>query len=449
MITSELIRKYDVPAPRYTSYPTVPYWETPLTSSDWIQHLTQAFKHPDFTFAMYIHIPFCESLCTYCGCNTTITKDHGRETGYVSTLLKEWNLYLRKIPEIQTSRFRELHLGGGTPTFLSAQHLKDLLTPILQKTTKDSRDFEASIEVDPRRTSADQLQTLRELGFTRVSMGVQDFNPEVQKLVNRFQPVEITENLSQQARKMGYDSVNFDLIYGLPKQTPDLMKNTIAQTIRLKPDRIALYSFAYVPWIKPSQRLFTDEDLPVGADKRKLYEISRDALLSAGYLEIGMDHFALPSDSLAKAYKNGELHRNFMGYTHRRTQILLGLGVSSISETPTCFHQNQKTLPVYEREVSEGKIPTFRGHILTSDDQKRREQILEFMTQGRTRLEQGQISAAKTFLQPMLEDGLVRVEGDSLIMTDEGRPFMRNACVFFDERLRSKAPQTKIFSQSI
>lgn len=446
----ELLAKYDVPAPRYTSYPTVPYWETAPAADQWVQHLKTTLQETQGGWSLYLHIPFCESLCTFCGCNTIITKDHKKETPYVDLILKEWQLYLQQVPELLSAPLKHIHLGGGTPTFLSAQALVQLLKPILDKVRRDSKDFEGSIEVDPRRTTAEQLKALRELGFTRVSMGVQDFNPEVQRLVNRIQPLEITANLTQAARELGYTSVNFDLIYGLAKQTPQSIRETAQATVRLRPDRIALYSFALVPWIKPAQRLFKDEDLPKSAEKRELYEIARGVLLDAGYVEVGMDHFALPTDNLSIAMKEHRLHRNFMGYTDQRTDVLLGLGVSSISETPHSFHQNEKVLPLYEAALNEERLPTLRGHVLTEEDKLRREQILHLMTEFSVSFQgESQENAAREFLAEMLKDSLVEIRDHKLIVTEAGRPFLRNACVFFDERLKVKQPQTRIFSQSI
>ncbi|MBO9668053.1 MAG: oxygen-independent coproporphyrinogen III oxidase [Bdellovibrio sp.] len=445
----DLLAKYDVPAPRYTSYPTVPYWETNPTRDQWISHLKATLKENN-GWSLYLHIPFCESLCTFCGCNTIITKDHKKETPYVDMLLKEWQLYLEQVPELKTAPLKHIHLGGGTPTFLSADALLQLLRPIMAQVTLDTEHFEGSIEVDPRRTNAEQLKALRTLGFNRVSMGVQDFNPEVQRLVNRIQPLEITEKLSNAARELGYTSVNFDLIYGLAKQTPESIRETAEATVRLRPDRIALYSFALVPWIKPAQRLFKDEDLPKAAEKRELYEIARGILLNAGYVEVGMDHFALKTDNLSIAMNEKRLHRNFMGYTDQRTDVLLGLGVSSISETPYSFHQNEKVLPLYEASLNNGVIPTLRGHVLTEEDQIRRRQILKLMTEFEVEfLSEEQKNQGAEFLAEMIKDGLVKIEGRKLIVLEPGRPFLRNACVFFDERLKLKQPQTRIFSQSI
>ena len=447
--SSALLDRYDVPVPRYTSYPTVPYWSDDPTTDQWLVELRKAAARPDATWAIYMHIPFCETLCTFCGCNTVITRNHDREEPYVRLLHADWSRYLDEVPDLMKRPLRQLHLGGGTPTFLSPQSLKFLLEPIVARLKVRTDAFDASVEVNPRVTTAEHLEALIAAGFTRVSMGVQDFDATVQHLVNRIQPYETTEQLTRDARAMGYKSVNYDLIYGLPQQTPATMRRTAELTAGLAPDRIALYSFAKVPWIKPAQRLFKDEDLPEGPDKRALYEIARDIFLDAGYLEIGMDHFALPNDALNAARESGELHRNFMGYTEFRTDILLGLGVSAISETPTCFHQNEKVAPVYERRLLAGEIPTLRGHLLTEEDQRLRRQIVEFMTRLRVTLEPEQIDDARSYLSQLIDDRLVYLDGNELVLTQAGKPFLRNATVFFDRRLRSAAPGHPIFSSSI
>jgi oxygen-independent coproporphyrinogen-3 oxidase len=278
---------------------------------------------------------------------------------------------------------------------------------------------------------------------------VQDFDPVVQKLVNREQPLEQTRSVTDIARELGYNSVSYDLIYGLPRQTPETFRNTVQQTVELRPDCIAVYSFARVPWIKPAQRSYKDEDLPAAGEKRALYEIARNLLAEAGYIEIGMDHFALPDDGLARAQRDGSLHRNFMGYTELRTQVMLGLGVSAISETPTCFHQNEKAFPVYERRVQQGEVPTHRGHLLSSEDRRLREQILTFMTRFEVDLRPDQSDDAASFLDPLVSDGLVVMRDQKLILTDRGRPFLRNACMFFDQRLRQQEQRPKLFSQAL
>jgi oxygen-independent coproporphyrinogen-3 oxidase len=445
----ELLKKYDVPVPRYTSYPTVPYWGAAPTEDQWMTALETALKPGDASWSLYLHIPFCETLCTFCGCNTSITKDHAKGLPYVDSILKEWAFYREHQPLLAERKLRHVHLGGGTPTFLSASELTRMLEPMLESAGWDPKEGSGSIEIDPRRTNREQLIALRKLGFERVSLGVQDFNPEVQRLVNRIQPEEITHRITEDARELGYTSVNYDLIYGLPKQTEQSFAHTVETTIRLRPDRIALYSFALVPWIKPAQRLFKDEDLPQGEVKRQLYEQARHMLLANGYVEIGMDHFALAEEPLSLAMKQGKLHRNFMGYTEIRTDVLLGLGVSSISETPTAFHQNEKVLPLWEQKVLAGKVATHRGHVLTEADQRQREQILRFMTRGHTHLNDPEAMEAKLFLAPMLTDGLVTIENSELKVTERGKPFLRNACAFFDLRLREAQPTARIFSQSI
>jgi oxygen-independent coproporphyrinogen-3 oxidase len=446
---NELFAKYDVPAPRYTSYPTVPFWSNTPTTEQWLEALDAALNDEATTWSIYLHLPFCETLCTFCACNTVITRDHGREAGYVELLLKEWSLYHERLPQLRTRPLQQLHLGGGTPTFFAPENLRRTLEPMLAESQRDEQQFDASIEVDPRRCTREQLATLRELGFTRVSLGVQDFDAEVQRLVNRIQPFEQTKRVTDEARELGYTSVNYDLIYGLPRQTPASFTKTAQQTVGLRPDRIALYSFALVPWIKPTQRSYKDEDLPKAGEKRALYELARELLLGAGYVEIGMDHFALPHDPLALAQADGTLHRNFMGYTEARTRVMLGLGVSSISETPTCFHQNEKAFPVYERRLQQGEIPTLRGHLLDAEDRQLREQILEFMTRFAVALTPEQEADAREFLKPLLADELVELSGGKLRLTERGRPFLRNATMFFDRRLRRQQPQARTFSQSL
>lgn len=446
---SELFKKYDIPAPRYTSYPTVPYWQNNLDTDTWIGHLNATLEKGDAGWSMYVHVPFCESLCTFCGCNNVITRNHTLEDRYVNTLLAEWRLYLAQVPSLRERPLKQIHLGGGTPTFLSAANLTRLLNEMF-KDAKLAPDWEGSIEVDPRKTSVDQLRALHELGFRRLSLGVQDFDPHVQKLVNRNQSFECTRDIVVAAREIGYDSINFDLIYGLPAQNDQTMSYTIEKTLKLRPDRIAFYSFAMVPWIKPQQRLFSEDDLPKANEKRKLYETGRAAFERAGYQEIGMDHFALPTDSLAQAREDGTLHRNFMGYTHSSTDVLLGLGVSSISETPLSFHQNEKVLPKYQELVEQGTIPTLKGHAHSDEDRRRRRQILNLMTEMEVELEsEEQAHQAEDFLGEMLRDGLLKLERNRLKVNEEGKPFLRNACMFFDERLKQQQPERKIFSQSI
>ena len=448
-LESHLLKKYDIPAPRYTSYPTVPYWDKNPTTKEWISHLNHSLKNLS-PWALYIHIPFCETLCTFCGCNTSITRNHGVEAEYIENLLKEWELYRSVVPSFEKNTLSQFHYGGGTPTFLSPDNLKRLTLGIFEKAQICENEFEGSIEVDPRRTSYAHLKTLYDLGFRRISLGVQDFNEEVQRLVNRVQDFSITKRLTEDARALGFKSVNFDLIYGLPRQSVSYMENTIEKTIQLRPDRIALYSLAFVPWIKPQQRRFKISDLPVGYQKRKLYELSRRRLESVGYIEIGMDHFSLPEDDLSKAMQKGNLHRNFMGYVSSRTEVLLGLGVSAISESPFCFHQNQKVLPFYKKKIQSNSLPSLRGHVLSEEDYAQRKKILKLITQLELELDdESELLHIRRSLQTIIEDNLIEIKGLKLTVLKKGRTFLRNICMAFDKRLFRKKPETKVFSQSI
>jgi oxygen-independent coproporphyrinogen-3 oxidase len=408
MTRLDLFAKYDLPVPRYTSYPTVPQWHRPPTTAEWTTSLDRAMRDPGASLSLYVHLPFCESLCTFCGCNNVITRDHTREDPYVARLLRELDLYLGMIPALASVPLRQIHLGGGTPTFLSESVLAGLIDGIALRLPDRGEDFEGSVEVDPRVTRLTHLETLAARGFRRISLGVQDLDPEVQRLVNRLQPLELTANLCRAARTLGYESVNFDLIYGLPGQTRASMKRLIDAVLDLFPDRLAVYSFARVPWIKPAQRRFRDDQVPEGAEKRALYEAVRAPLLDAGYVEIGMDHFARPDDALARAAAAGRLHRNFQGYTDVKTTSVVGLGVSAISATPDCYHQNEKVLPVYERRIDAGELATFRGHVLSPEDQRRRRQIAEVMTTFRVALDRAEAAEAPGALAPLLQDGLVR-----------------------------------------
>jgi oxygen-independent coproporphyrinogen-3 oxidase len=310
-------------------------------------------------------------------------------------------------------------------------------------------EFEGSVEVDPRVTTPEQLEALAARGFRRVSFGVQDIDPEVQRLVNREQPLAQTAQLCKVARQLGYESINFDLIYGLPGQTPESMIALIRGVAALAPDRLAVYSFARVPWIKPAQRKFRDDQIPVGAAKRALYEIAREALREAKYIEIGMDHFALPHDALARAAEQDGLHRNFMGYTDVGTKTLVGLGVSAISQTAEVYHQNEKIITLYEKRVRAGEIPTLKGHVLSAEDRRRRGKIAELMTRFGVHLDSDEAASAPVALESLLEDGLVRLDGERLTIPAEGRPFLRNAASFFDEYFEPGQPAGPRYSSSV
>lgn len=440
-MTSELFAKYDVRVPRYTSYPMVPAWHAAPTAAQWTASLQRALSDPAATLSLYVHLPFCESLCTFCGCNTVITRDHERSTPYIDRVLRELDVYLQMVPALRERPLRQLHLGGGTPTFASAGELAHLVDGILARLTATGpTPLTGSVEADPRVTGSAQLHALRARRFTRLSLGVQDFNDATQRFVNRIQSPALVAALVAEARAGGYESINFDLIYGLPGQTAASMQRLADDVLRLSPDGLAIYSFARVPWIKPGQRKFTDEQIPAGAERRALYEAIRRPLLAAGYLELGMDHFARPHDPLARAAAAGTLHRNVQGYTEARTDVLLGLGVSAISESADCYHQNEKVIAVYERRVDGREIPTCRGHLLSPDDRRRRDQIMAVMTRFAVALDDAQAVDARAFLAPLLEDGLAVVEGDVLRVPPAGRPFIRNIATFFDEYFRAARP---------
>jgi oxygen-independent coproporphyrinogen-3 oxidase len=364
-----LIQKYNIPGPRYTSYPTVPFWDaTTFTKEKWIQTFKTSFieSNEEEGISLYIHLPFCDSLCTFCACHKHITKRHEVEEEYIKTVLKEWQLYVDLVEDVPV--IKELHLGGGTPTFFSKEHLKFLIDGIF-KIAKKHPKAEFSFEGHPNNTTKEQLQTLYNCGFTRVSFGVQDYNKKVQKAIHRIQPFEAVAQVTKWSREIGYTSVSHDLIFGLPHQTKEHVIHTIHKTKELLPDRISFYSYAHVPWVKGvGQRGFNEKDLPKDDEKRALYEIGKQLFETLGYEEIGMDHFALKSDSLYKATIQNTLHRNFMGYTANKTQLMIGLGMSAISDSWYGFAQNVKTIKEYQQIVNTGEIPIFRGHILSEED---------------------------------------------------------------------------------
>jgi oxygen-independent coproporphyrinogen III oxidase len=449
-----LIQKYNVAGPRYTSYPTVPYWQTTSpTIEQWTASVKRSFIETNDTegISLYIHLPFCESLCTYCGCNTRITINHAVEVPYIDAVLKEWKLYLEIFGE--KPRIKELHLGGGTPTFFSSQHLKKLIDGITSSAIVCD-DAEFSFEAHPNNTTYQHLETLYQLGFKRLSLGIQDFDLKVQTIVNRIQPFEAVEKVVNIARNIGYTSINFDLIYGLPLQTRKSVIDTINKVNLLKPDRIAFYSYAHIPWVKPGQRKFTENDLPIDEEKQALYEIGKEKFSENGYVEIGMDHFALKSDSLYNAAEKGKLHRNFMGYTHSYTQLMVGLGVSSISDTWYAYAQNVKKVEEYYEIVNNGQLPIFKGHLLNEEDLIIRKHILNIMCKFETGWEKPEqqcewIAEAIKRLSEMEKDKLITITPFHLKVKKTARPFIRNICMAFDARLARNTPQSIIFSSTV
>jgi oxygen-independent coproporphyrinogen III oxidase len=455
-ICSGLFKKYDVPGPRYTSYPTILHWTDTPTAEEWIESVSDSLdlteQHGNGA-AIYVHIPFCRSLCTYCGCNSRITASTTVGRAYVKTCLREWELYHERLNRSQAILLSEVHLGGGTPTFLSAGELDDLISGIL-KHTKQVSDAEFSVESDPRVTQAEHLSTLYRLGFRRLSLGIQDFDPVVQFAVNRVQTESQVRAVTEEARALGFSSINYDLIYGLPFQNLKSIEQTIEAVNRLRPDRIAFYAYAHVPWVKPGQRHFTKKDLPSGDEKRALYEFGRSMLVTEGYREIGMDHFALETDVLYQAFLNKKLHRNFMGYTARFVAPLLGLGVSAISDCSDAFAQNEKDLELYEERVARGEIPIFRGHKLNNEDVILRRHVLNLMTHFKTSWDTPEVyvpylDSVTERLEPLAQDELVKLTAQSCEVTDVGRPFLRNICMAFDACLARDNSSTQLFSKTI
>ncbi|CAN5589633.1 oxygen-independent coproporphyrinogen III oxidase [soil metagenome] len=454
VVDARLIRKYNLPVPRYTSYPTVPFWNPTIAEVDWKKVVADRFpiENNRNGISIYIHLPFCESLCTYCGCNKKITNNHSVEDAYIIAVEKEWNLYRRLMNEKPV--IREIHLGGGTPTFFSATNLKRVLNIVLKDSIIHPQ-HEFSIEGHPNNTTLEQLQILSNMGFRRISYGVQDNDAEVQRIINRIQPFENLQLATERARSAGFTSINFDLIYGLPLQNIDSIERTINQVLQLMPDRIAYYSYAHVPWTSKSQRLFNENDLPSAEEKIALYIKGKEMLLQQGYIDIGMDHFALPHDELCNARNEGNLHRSFMGYTTQYTGLLIGLGVSSISDAGIAFAQNEKTLHDYYEIINDGKLPIKKGYFLNNEDSIFRRHILNISCKGYTRFNELELPLLKEYTFPALQDlqadGLVVNNNEGCYVTAEGGYFIRNICSAFDlHLLRNKqAVQKPMYSKAI
>lgn len=449
----KLIQKYNTPGPRYTSYPTVPYWdENTFSLESWKQTLVKSYQETNQKdgISVYIHLPFCESLCTFCACHKHITKRHEVEDDYIDTVLEEWKLYLQLLGE--KPRVKELHFGGGTPTFFSPENLIRLLEGLFEN-AEIHPEHEFSIEGHPNNTTRKHLQALYDFGFKRISFGVQDYDLQIQEAINRIQPYENVERVTLQAREIGYESISHDLVFGLPFHSLEKMKETIRLTKKLNPDRIAFYSYAHVPWVKGvGQRGFDEEDLPTPDKKRELYEVGKQMLEELDYVEIGMDHFALKSDSMYQAMINQKLHRNFMGYTTSNTQVMIGLGMSAISDSWYSFAQNHKSVKKYTDLVKGGTIPVVKGHILNEEDLLIRRHILNLMCHMETDFTEAkfpELESVKNNLAEMEKDELIIFEDNRLKVTEKGRIFVRNICMAFDLRMLRNQPQTKIFSMTI
>jgi oxygen-independent coproporphyrinogen-3 oxidase len=436
-----LLKKYDVAAPRYTSYPPVPFWNGEFTKTQWIQELSCS----DEAIDLYIHIPYCQQLCYYCGCHRVISKNRDRGAAYVDTLIKEWQLYQNKT----NLKIASLHFGGGTPNFLNLVDWDRLLGTLQASFAED---FIGSVEVDPRTVEFEQLKLLKSFGFSRLSMGIQDFDSDVQKAINREQSFDLVSDVTQIAREMGYTSVNFDLIYGLPLQTAESVLQTIDQVVQLQPDMIAWYSYAHLPERLKNQKILEKYHRASGEEKRNLYNLGREELFKFGYTEIGLDHFALKGSYLARAFDNEKLHRSFMGYTDKKAPITLGLGVSSISASDHFFVQNEKDIKQYTELVEQGELPLIGGHRMSSTDQLVQEHIQSLMCQSKINLSEMKSHPfwkdIQKNLDEFIQDGIILIEDDILMVSPEGRPFLRNLAMVFDEHLRTKNTKVK-FSQSI
>ena len=457
-LTPELLTRFDVPGPRYTSYPTADRFVEAFSQADLHQALdlrNQGLGPQNRPLSIYVHIPFCESLCYYCACNKIITKHHEKAEPYLRYLAKEVELYTSSIGMGQS--VSQLHLGGGTPTFLSNDELREWMS-VLKRSFNFVAGGEYSVEVDPRTVNEERLALLFELGFNRLSFGVQDFDPEVQKAVHRIQPAAQVFDLMAAARKMGFESVNVDLIYGLPKQTPESFDRTLKQVNDLRPDRIALYAYAHLPErFKPQRRILAAE-LPVASSKIAMLSRSMDALMNAGYVYVGMDHFALPDDALAVAKRQGRLHRNFQGYSTQPDCDLIGLGVSAIGRMGGTYSQNAKTMEEYVDMLDNGQLPIVKGLALSRDDLIRRAWIMAIMCQGHVQYdafnEAWLIDVKKYFaseisqLESLQTQGLVELSDGGLQVTPMGWFFVRGVAMVFDKYLQADRNRTR-FSKII
>jgi len=457
-VTEDLLRQYDISGPRYTSYPTADRFVEAFSAADYAQALSQRRSGPAalaLPLSLYVHIPFCESLCYYCACNKIITKHHDKAADYLRYLAREVEMHTALIGTGQS--VSQLHFGGGSPTFLTDEELRGLMA-MLKRNFNFVPGGEYSIEVDPRTIDNQRLDTLAELGFNRLSFGVQDFDPAVQKAVHRVQPAEQVFSLVAAARERGFESVNVDLIYGLPKQSPESFDRTLAQVIDLRPDRIALYAYAHLPERFKPQRRINIVELPTGGSKISMLSRSMGAFMGAGYVYVGMDHFALPDDALAVAKRQGRLHRNFQGYSTQPDCDLIALGVSSIGRIGATYSQNAKTLEEYYDALDHGNFPIVRGLALTRDDLVRRAVIMALMCQGQVQYESIDLAYLLEFrsyfakemeaLQALQEQGLVTLEDTGIQVTAKGWFFVRAVAMVFDRYLQTDRTRAK-FSKII
>ena len=459
IVPEALLRRLDMPGPRYTSYPTADRFVEAFGPAEYRQALRQRAEGGTVggtpPLSLYIHIPFCEQVCYYCACNKIITKHHERSAEYLDALEAEIALHVAELGKGQS--VSQLHFGGGSPTFLSDEEIGRLMNT-LREAFRLAPGAEISIEVDPRTATPERLRTLAGIGFNRISFGIQDFDPAVQEAVHRVQSYESVRDLIVAARANGFESINADLIYGLPKQTPESFARTIQQIAELRPDRIALYAYAHLPERFKPQRRIHAEELPVGPGRVKMLGSAISGFIAAGYTYIGMDHFALPGDALSAARRQGRLHRNFQGYSTQPDCDLIGLGVSSIGRMGSTYSQNAKTLPEYYEAIGKGEFPVVRGLALTRDDLLRRAVIMAIMCQGRVEFESIELAHLINFreyfaaeledLKPLAEGGLVEIGDDSIQVTALGWYYVRGVAVAFDKHLRTDGRRER-FSKMI
>ena len=443
----DLVRRYNQPGPRYTSYPTAPHFTDAYDSSDFAEALSAAPS--DTPLSLYLHLPFCRSLCYYCGCHMTVTRDRERIAHYLTTLKKEIDLMARHLnPERPVV---QIHWGGGTPSYLTADQIRDLGEHLRDRFTI-APDAEISLEADPRTLTEERLAAAASVGFNRLSVGVQDVNRKVQEAINRVQPIEQIEQVVDWGRQFDFNGINFDLVYGLPHQTRDRFKQTLDTTIRLGPDRIALYSYAHVPSIKKHQRAIDEEALPDPEDKLRLFKRGLERLTGPGnYRFIGMDHFARPDDPLAVAQDEGTLHRNFQGYSTRAGAEVVAFGVSGISQLAGAYAQNVKALPAYHDRIENERLGIYRGYRLTPEDRLRRHVIMQLMCHFHLEKapveERFGIDFDTTFdtalrsLKPMEADGLVTLAPEAVHVRPKGRLLVRNVAMAFDAYWQAKDDQ--------
>lgn len=442
-LTPDLLAKYDRPGPRYTSYPTAPHFSPEFDEAAYRERLTVAASRPDDPLSMYVHLPFCEQRCTFCGCNVVISPRRGPEQPYLEALAIELDLLQAALG--QRRRLSQLHWGGGTPTYLSPAQCEELFTAITSRFPLTD-DAEVALEIDPCVTTMEHLATLSRLGFNRISMGLQDLDPEVQEAIRRVQPLGLTREHVEEARRLGFSSVNIDLVYGLPMQTAEGFRKTVRTVIdELAPDRVACFSYAHVPWIKPHQRELESLAMPTGWEKFRIFIEAVEEFTRTGHRFVGFDHFARPGDELALALDQDRVHRNFMGYTVMPASDQIGVGATSIGDVAGAYVANEKKLVRFERSVSEGRLPVDRGLLRTPEDELRRaviHRIICTLKLDYSWVEESfsidpriHFEAALSDLRPMAADGLVEMDDRGLLVTPPGRFFLRNLCMPFDSYL--------------